>query len=31
MEDDEIPECDIINSLDEIDEEFAFLFVGHWL
>lgn len=31
MEDDEIPECDVVNSLDEIDEEFAFLFVGHWL
>lgn len=28
---DDIPETDLITSLDNIDENFAFLFVGHWL
>lgn len=26
-----LPETDLITSLDNIDENFAFLFVGHWL
>jgi glycosyltransferase involved in cell wall biosynthesis len=29
--DDELPSVDVVTSLDEIDEKFAFLFVGHWL
>jgi len=29
--DDELPSVDVVTSLDEIDENFAFLFVGHWL
>ena len=29
--DEDLPENDLITSLDEIDESFAFLFVGHWL
>jgi glycosyltransferase involved in cell wall biosynthesis len=29
--DDELPESDVVTSLDEIEENFAFLFVGHWL
>ena len=28
---DDLPETDLITSLDNIDENFAFLFVGHWL
>lgn len=28
---DELPENDVVTSLDEINENFAFLFVGHWL
>lgn len=31
INDDDLPETDLITSLDEIDENFAFLFVGHWL
>ena len=27
----DLPETDLITSLDNIDENFAFLFVGHWL
>jgi len=29
--DEDLPENDLVTSLDEIDENFAFLFVGHWL
>ena len=28
---DDLPETDLITSLDNIDENFSFLFVGHWL
>ena len=28
---DDLPETDLITSLDNIDENFTFLFVGHWL
>jgi glycosyltransferase involved in cell wall biosynthesis len=31
MEDDDIPETDLVEDLDSIKEEFCFLFVGHWL
>lgn len=31
INDDDLPETDLVTSLDEIDENFAFLFVGHWL
>jgi hypothetical protein len=31
IEDDNIEETDLVNELDEIKEEFCFLFVGHWL
>ena len=31
IQDDDLPEVDVVTSLDEIDENFAFLFVGHWL
>jgi glycosyltransferase involved in cell wall biosynthesis len=31
ISDEDLPENDVITSLDEIDESFAFLFVGHWL
>jgi glycosyltransferase involved in cell wall biosynthesis len=31
INDDDLPETDLITSLDNIDENFAFLFVGHWL
>jgi glycosyltransferase involved in cell wall biosynthesis len=29
--DNKLPSVDVVTSLDEIDEKFAFLFVGHWL
>ena len=29
--DDELPETDLVLDLDEIKEEFCYLFVGHWL
>jgi glycosyltransferase involved in cell wall biosynthesis len=29
--DNELPEVDVVSALDEIEESFAFLFVGHWL
>jgi len=29
--DDELPDTDLVLSLDEIKEDFCFLFVGHWL
>ena len=29
--DEELPECDVVNALDTIDENFCYLFVGHWL
>ena len=31
IEDDDIEETDLVLELDEIKEEFCFLFVGHWL
>ena len=31
IEDDDIEETDLVLKLDEIKEEFCFLFVGHWL
>lgn len=31
IEDDDIEETDLVKELDEIKEEFCFLFVGHWL
>ena len=31
MEDTDIPENDVVEALDNIDENFNFLFVGHWL
>jgi hypothetical protein len=31
MEDADIPENDVVEALDNIDENFNFLFVGHWL
>jgi glycosyltransferase involved in cell wall biosynthesis len=31
ISDEELPSSDVVTSLDEIDENFAFLFVGHWL
>jgi len=31
IEDDNLEETDLVLSLDEIEEDFCFLFVGHWL
>ena len=31
MEDDEIPADELVEALDEIESDFNFLFVGHWL
>jgi hypothetical protein len=31
IEDDKLPNSDLICDLDEIQEQFAFLFVGHWM
>ena len=31
IEDDDLEETDLVSSLDEIEEDFCFLFVGHWL
>lgn len=31
LEDNDIEETDLVKSLDEIEENFCFLFVGHWL
>ena len=31
MEDDEIPADELVEALDEIETDFNFLFVGHWL
>ena len=31
IEDDELDETDLVTSLDEIKEDFCFLYVGHWL
>ena len=31
IEDEDLEETDLVLSLDEIEEEFCFLFVGHWL
>ena len=31
MEDTDIPENDVVEALDNIDENFNYLFVGHWL
>jgi hypothetical protein len=31
IEDDDLEDTDLVSELDEIHEEFCFLFVGHWL
>ena len=31
MEDQDLPDNDLVNTLDEIKESFAYLFVGHWV
>ena len=31
LSDDKIPECDVVDALDSIEESFNYLFVGHWL
>lgn len=31
VEDQDLEETELVNSLDEIEEDFCFLFVGHWL
>ena len=31
IEDDDLEDTDLVSELDEINEEFCFLFVGHWL
>jgi glycosyltransferase involved in cell wall biosynthesis len=31
ISDEELPDTDVVVSLDNIEESFAFLFVGHWL
>jgi hypothetical protein len=31
IEDDDLEDTDLVSKLDEIHEEFCFLFVGHWL
>ena len=31
IEDSDLPDTEIVNTLDEVEEDFCFLFVGHWL